>query len=395
VTALDIAAAPSPTAALLWAASRPRPDPHEVALALDGGADLRHATDIAVAQRLSPLLWRALATAPPPSPDAEPDADSWRQELRADAARCRAQALIVLPLFADAGLAPLVAAGYEPVVMKGAALTDRYPEPGLRPMDDVDVLLPRREHDGAIRVLESAGWQRRDVPGRHYETVLTHPEVPGLPLELHRAFATWGGRANRLSAATLWERRQPRAIGGVDAFGFSADDEIVTLAAHAAKPFHVFSRLLWITDLAVVIDAAATAGTPIDWTRVEALTQAARCQTAVAVALGLAQRLGAPSPPELRRVPATGARLAALAPVLAPEWPVTERDVGLRNRLRYAFVDDGRLRVALLGESVVDTSPVNATRNAAATSVRLVRRWRQLRRSAEGGGEELGHGVEP
>lgn len=80
---------------------------------------------------------------------------------------------------------------------------------------------------------------------------------------------------------------------------------------------------------------------------------------------------------------------------MAPEWPLTERDVGLRNRLRYAFVDDGRLRVALLGESVVDTSPVNATRNAAATSVRLVRRWRQLRRSAEGGGEELGHGVEP
>ena len=67
--------------------------------------------------------------------------------------------------------------------MKGAALAGRYPEPGLRPMDDVDILVPRPQHDSALRRLEAAGWRRVDIPGRHHETVLTHAEVPGLPLE--------------------------------------------------------------------------------------------------------------------------------------------------------------------------------------------------------------------
>lgn len=395
MTATDVAAAPSPTAALLWAASRPQVDPNAVASALARGADVARAAELAVAQRLSPLLWRAL-TAASPYPDPVPaGAATSVATIRADAARCRAQAQLVLPALARHALEPLTDAGYEPVVMKGAAIADRYPEPGLRPMDDVDVLLPSPAHRGALDVLNEAGWTRQHVPGRHYEVRLTHPAVPGLPLELHRSFATWSSRANRLSAPVLWRRRRPQNIGGVDAFGFAPEDELVALAAHAAKPFHVFGRLLWLTDIAVVVAAAEAAGTPIEWDEVRRVADEGRCRTATAVALTIAERLGAESPADLRRLPATGARLAALAPLLSTEWPLRDHDEGLRNRLRYALVDDRRLRATLLVESVVHPSPVTTTRRAVDTSRRLVRRWRQLRRSGDGGSEEVGHRVEP
>ena len=69
--------------------------------------------------------------------------------------------------------------------------------------------------DSALRVLQTRGWERRDRPGPHHEIVLAHPDVPGLPIELHRAFATWSTRVSRLSARALWDGRQRQTVGGV------------------------------------------------------------------------------------------------------------------------------------------------------------------------------------
>src|SRR5581483_6622361 len=48
------------TASLLWAACRPVPDADGVRQALDAGADLASASQLALSQRVAPLLWRAL-----------------------------------------------------------------------------------------------------------------------------------------------------------------------------------------------------------------------------------------------------------------------------------------------------------------------------------------------
>lgn len=384
--------APSATAALLWALARPELDHQDVRAAMARTPDLEVVGRLAIEQRLSPLLARARAEVPA---DWEAMPAPLAAAVAADAARCRAQAALVLPVLARTALAPLGDAGFEPVVMKGAALASRYPRPGLRPMDDVDLLLPPRQHRGALRVLHAAGWERRDRPGQHHEIVLVHPDVPGLPIELHRAFATWSTRTSRLSARALWEARTPTTVGGVAAFGFAAIDELLMLVTHAAKPFHTFERLLWITDIAVVVGAAAREARPFDWDAVAGAAARARCASALAVALTQAARLGVDTPAAVRHPAARGARRAALAPVLSPEWPVIERDEGIRNRLRYALVDDARLRLALLGENIIGVGPASAPGKGAATGVRLVRRWRQLRRSGESVSEERGHTVEP
>jgi len=367
-----------PTASLLWESCRPHADERRVAGAVHGGADLQSATAAALTQRVSPLLWRALTTS---GVVAGRENEGWARQLRDDAARCRARALILLPQLAPRVLAPLADAGVMPLVYKGAALVDRYPEVGLRPMDDVDLVLPPAQLDVAVVTLQRAGW--RVVPVRratHHELILTHDALPGLPVELHRALATWRERSNRLETLDLWRWRVLSPVLGEPAFTLPAEEEIVALVAHAAKPFHIFDRLIWAVDVAVVIEDANARNQPVDWDRVEGVARGVRCRTALAVALTQVARLGVTSPAELRQSPATNARGRALVPVLSEEWPLLERDWSMRRRLRYALVDDWRQRVTLFVGQIIRYGPARAPRDAIKLSVVGVRRWWRLRR---------------
>src|SRR5260221_7630357 len=68
----------SPTAALLWTACRKTPSADAVADAVAAGADLALATDIALVERVSPLLRQAPARArvATPRPAAAPQLDN-------------------------------------------------------------------------------------------------------------------------------------------------------------------------------------------------------------------------------------------------------------------------------------------------------------------------------
>jgi hypothetical protein len=360
----------SANAALLWAACRPSPDGSAVIAAIARGADLPRCTDLAIAQRVSPLLWRALQAAGSEVPEGD-----WRERLLRDTNRCRAHALLVLPRLGPTALRPLAEAGMMPLVFKGAAIAGRYPEPGLRPMDDVDLVLPRPQLGAAVRVLERMGWRSIPLRRAHLEVVLVHPELPGLPLELHKALASWRERSNHLTTADLWDWRAPGSAGGESAFTLPVEEEIVAMAAHAAKPFHVFDRLIWIVDLAVVVADAERRDRPVDWNKVATLAAAARCRTGLSVALNQAARLCVSSPQELRRLPAVHARARAVMPLLSSEWPLTERDWGMRSRLRYALADDWRQRVTLLIGQAIEGGPAATPRRAVQLCLHGVRRW--------------------
>ncbi|MBV9412265.1 MAG: nucleotidyltransferase family protein [Acidimicrobiia bacterium] len=347
---------------------------------MDAGPDLPLAAQLALSQRVAPLLWRSLRDAEVVRANADED---WAVALSRDASRCKAHAFLVLPQVAERALAPLKAAGLTPLVFKGGALVGRYPEAGLRPMDDVDLVLPPDQLDAGVTTLERVGWSVVPVRrGTHHEVILTHPALPGLPLEMHRALATWRERSNWLSTGDLWQWRTPGTVCGEPAFVLPVEEEIVALAAHAAKPFHVFSRLLWPVDIAVVIGAAEAGAGSVDWERVARIADRARCRTALAVGLSQAERLGASSPAALRTPPARDARERALDPVLSAEWPVIPRTWSVLTRLRYALVDDWRQRVTLLAGQILRYGPADAPRNAVDLSRRGVRRWWRLRREA-------------
>ncbi|MFI5041296.1 MAG: nucleotidyltransferase family protein, partial [Acidimicrobiales bacterium] len=166
------------------------------------------------------------------------------------------------------------------------------------------------------------------------------------------ALNTWREQSNRLTADALWQRRIPVDVFGTAAWGLPVEDEIVALLAHAGKPFHVFNRLIWSVDIAVVV---AAANRPPDWDEVARMASDLGCRTVVAVGLTQARRLGASVPDELCRVGATGPKQSALADVRSEDWPLVERDEGVFTRLRYALADDWRARARLFAGTVVGT----------------------------------------
>jgi hypothetical protein len=332
------------TASLLWEACRPSLRPAVVSAIADDGADVPWAARVALSQHAGPLLWRALA-----SIGRLDDLGAAEDDVHADYEIRRGQAALLIPLALATATEPLRRAGLEPVVLKGPSLAARYPDPWLRPMEDIDVLLPARDHAAGLEALTNAGWRTCDGEARHdYDTVLWHPSVPHLPLELHHGLESWRERAHAVSAEDLWARRKPVEYVGVPTFGLPVEDELVMLATHAAKSFHHFQRIIWSVDFAVVIEAAATT---LDWGLVAERARTSRCATPLAVALAHARRLGARVPDRVVALPARGWRRAALAPVLDEAWPLGRDRDQVAHRLRYALPDATRDRARLaLGE---------------------------------------------
>lgn len=356
------------------------------------GADLALASRLAINQRVSPLLWRvarAWAT----------EEDGWSAPLRDDSLRCKAQAVMVRPRVGVHLLEPLTSAGLRPMVIKGLALADRYPEPSLRPMDDVDLLVRADEHRKATEVLRQAGWQTTRRQGPEYSLSLAHPAIPGLPVDLHCELAVRAEQVFRFKARDLWEAPLPVTLFGAEVFLPGPELELLLLATHAGKPFHNFDRILWAVDAAVVIRAASSFGVPIEWGHLGELSKRAAAGSALAVLLSQAERLGADSPARLRAVDAGTTRGRALEPARSAAWPVEQLTSALRDRLTYAVIDDPWLRIRRLLYQTQDGGLLRAPVRGTVLIWRILRRsWRLSRmasvpgrtdRSAEHRDEEV------
>jgi hypothetical protein len=330
------------TATLLWEACRREPRAAALRRALAGGADIGWAVSAASEHRIGPLLWRALGAA---GSLGALGSDEAALGGMADASRM--EALLLLPRAVALAVRPLTDAGLEPVVFKGPAVASRYPEPGLRPMDDIDLLLPQADHRRALDALGHAGWQVVRPGGRHTNaTVLTHGEVPSFFLEVHYALEGASQRVTALDPGTLWAMRQPLECMGTSAFGLPPAEELVVLATHAGGPHHRFVRLVWMADLAMIVGAAATHGTAVDWDRVRAVAGAAQCMPVVGAALEMARRAGLDAPACLFPLPTRGRRGDAMSRLLSVTWPLTNLELP-GWQFRYALTDARAQRVKI------------------------------------------------
>ncbi len=219
------------TARLLWEACRHDPDPDLVRRALTDGADIDLALTAASEHRIGPLLWRALGAA-----HARTELGPHHALLGGLAGAFKMEALLLMPRALALAVRPLTEAGLEPIVFKGPAVAARYPEPGLRPMEDIDLLLPRADHRRALDALGATGWRViRPGGADRYDSVLAHDEVPSLFLELHYGLEGGSQRVTTLDPGALWARRQPLEVAGIAAFGLPPADELVVLAATRAN----------------------------------------------------------------------------------------------------------------------------------------------------------------
>ncbi len=197
----------------------------------------------------------------------------------------------------------LAAAGIPTMLLKGAALVAQDPGlVGVRPMDDVDVLVPSEHLRGALESLGQLGWRLEDsrplevLLERFHSCELRGPD--GLELDLH-----WRPFVLGDSDEALWRNASPAVLCGAQTLVPSAADQLALTCLHGLgwDP----APLRWIADAMLILKGA---GDQLDWSAVLERARAWNDARALRDALGLLVReLGAPVPAtvlcELQRIP--------------------------------------------------------------------------------------------
>lgn len=216
-------------------------------------------------------------------------------------------------------------AGITPLLLKGTALTRAgyYPEAGLRPMLDADLLIGPNSAAKASLLLAELGWQRptrkrgQGFPLAHAES-WTHG--PRRELDLHAKLLPYPYPA--LDAATLTPRAAHASHGGCEFLIPAAGD----LLLHACVHGRIYAggdprrSLLWGADVFRILTHG---GAAIDWQRLRATAEATATVLPLREALGFAAaRLDAPVPAaflaELREMKLTRGQVRPFFRRLAP-----------------------------------------------------------------------------
>lgn len=192
-------------------------------------------------------------------------------------------------------LRSLELAGVPTMLLKGAALVADDPTlAGVRPMDDVDLLVPDDRLSDAVHALGKVGWRARDtrplevLTNRFHSTEFRHPD--GTQIDLH-----WSPFVRGRSDAALWRNAHSAQLAGAHTLAPNAADQLVLSCLHGLgwDP----APLRWIVDAMLIMRGA---GEDLDW---EAVLRRARTwhdvralRDALTV---LARDFGAPVPPRV------------------------------------------------------------------------------------------------
>jgi len=193
--------------------------------------------DAAVREGLAGMLYQRLKT-------------SGRLKALADPARGRLESIYYLTIQTNlrffAALKEIVEAGVPFVLMQGAALlADTYPDPGLRPLSDIDLWVLPRNRDRLLTVLSFLGFEENPlIPGvRRRGAVLvdvhTHLDWAERIQATRFLFALDPEEIQRSCRRVTWDGLELLCLGG--------HDQVIYLMVHAVK--HNLERLIWLADI--------------------------------------------------------------------------------------------------------------------------------------------------
>jgi len=178
-------------------------------------------------------------------------------------------------------------ANVETLVLKGVVLAlHYYPQVGLRPMNDVDVLVRSGQLESALRVLRATGWAPVTLPnGREFSSGATgfyhswgfrNGTTSELDLHWHASADSCQWDADESS----WDASVPFAVGTEATRTLNATDLLLSILVHAYASHAPVIR--WVADAAMIMRAA---GDDVDWDRFA--DQAARRRLVVPVRVAL------------------------------------------------------------------------------------------------------------
>ena len=346
------------TVELLVAALHTQADPAAwFAQAEAARADWDDLAVTALALGLAPLLHARLEGWGRPLPHAPAQAKlgfARQMELARHTARAAqlAEALAALPV--------------APIVLKGAYLAECvYPAPGLRPMNDIDLLFPPEALPAVGAALAALGYGGKEKsadlgPGitKHTSTFKRAEGSPapgraatpnpylsargGHMLEPHRSLEeSWFGLRCDLTPG-MWDRSVPITLAGRAARALDPADALLHLAVHLT--FHLIQgspSFVQLADLSVFAQRVA-----VPWDELLARARALRASGFAYAGLRLSHRvLGAPIPSDvlaaLAAASPAGVRRAAEALSLTQVMHRTQQAPlrTLRQRLQRGVAD--------------------------------------------------------
>jgi hypothetical protein len=177
-------------------------------------------------------------------------------------------------------------AGIKTMILKGAPLILlHYKDYGLRPMNDLDVLVPTEQSGRALELLEEWGWDpdiEEHLEGSDDFLTFRHAHAfrnaDNQSLDLHRHLlgqCCWDGADD-----VFWDKAITVELQGVKTLALTPTDQLIHVCLHGLQ-WQSISPLRWVPDAMVVLQAAQTAQEPhlrMDWQRLEKIAASHRVQ---------------------------------------------------------------------------------------------------------------------
>jgi Uncharacterised nucleotidyltransferase len=246
-----------------------------------------------------------------------------RRRLEAGAQSVWARGAVLAARWGEA-TSVLRQAGVEALTLKGIALAHTiYPEPGLRPMADIDLLVRPADRLRAIEALGRLGYR---TPGPEAERLgesrcFAELVRGGVLLDLHWDIARYLRFEGvvRVDHEGLWSRARPLVLAEGRGLALCPEDTLLHLVLHLTLGSD-FARVLWYADIDALIRRYAA---ELDWDRVvdEARRWRIRALTDWTLRV-VGASFGTPLPLDLAERLAPGRlRRAAVVSCLGPSLP--------------------------------------------------------------------------
>ena len=191
----------------------------------------------AFTEHLQGLLYRASADLGAPDPVVRTLRNAYYQQAAANVVRIRA---------VESLEAALSASGIDAMAIKGAALIDSvYADPGLRPMEDMDLLVRPADRKRFEAVLGACGYRRDPVFNHLFAKDGVILDLHAHPLNADRV----AGRRHLFPIApdALWAGSVPWRPGFRHVRRIGDADHVLILAHHLIK--HSVSKMIWLVDI--------------------------------------------------------------------------------------------------------------------------------------------------
>jgi hypothetical protein len=223
-----------------------------------------------------------------------------RSEFERNAFHCIANAAELLQVLNEFEKAGIAALPFKGVVLGASA----YGDLTARTAGDLDVLIYYRDLLRATRILKGRGYELTtkvledgSPEADNYFEYHFHRASDGMVLELRwRLELTQPRYRYNLGMDWVWPRRRTVKLAGADVPNFDAVSGLLMLCMHGSK--HVWSRLIWICDVAMLLESEPE----LDWNSAQREAKRVGLWRCLALGVLLAQRVsGAKVPAEVLR----------------------------------------------------------------------------------------------